>query len=45
MVPASLSVQLAAGASATPNPVSIVAITGGEEAVLPNGFRISAVQQ
>lgn len=36
--PTSLTVQLTAAATATPQPASIDAITGAEEAVLPNGL-------
>ncbi len=36
----SLTVTLAVGASAAPNPTSIVVTTGPEEAVLPNGFLV-----
>jgi hypothetical protein len=39
-----LTVQLAIGASVTPNPASIVVTTGSEEAVLPNGFIVTAAQ-
>jgi hypothetical protein len=36
----SLTVQIAVDATFVPGPVSIVAITGAEEAVLPNGFTV-----
>ena len=38
----SLTVQLTIAAGATPNPVSLLATTGTEEAVLPNGFTITS---
>jgi hypothetical protein len=40
--PTSLTVQLTAAANATTQPYSILAITGTEEAVLPNGLNIAA---
>jgi hypothetical protein len=36
----SLTVQLTAAASATPQPYSIVAITNSEQDVLPNGLTL-----
>ena len=36
----SLTVELTVGAGVAPNPTTIVALTGTEEAVLPNGFVI-----
>ena len=41
--PTSLTVQLTAAANATTQPYSILAITGTQEAVLPNGLNIAAV--
>jgi len=38
----SLTLQLTADASAGPGPYSIVVTTGAEEAVLPNGFMVTA---
>ncbi len=40
--PTSLTVQLTIATNATPNPVSLLATTGTEEAVLPNGFTITS---
>jgi hypothetical protein len=38
----SLTVQLTIGAGATPNPVSLLATTATEGAVLPNGFTVTS---
>jgi sugar lactone lactonase YvrE len=41
--PTVLTVQLTAAATATAQPYSVLAMTAGEEAVLPNGLSITAV--
>ena len=38
--PTQLTVEVTAGSGATTQPVSVVAITGTEQAVLPNGLVI-----